>query len=161
MELTVLNIELGATITPCFNLSSDTGKHTQLVRVLAFKKHFWINQSLRRTILKAVMTVYKCCFYHLWFQKNIIHLFFDFMRQLWKISIKDLLWISRCENRVWWEIQMVKSAAELYLWLEEGGLYFKFNRWEMPASSLKVLSSLPYHNLGACDMLLFKKIVLF
>lgn len=57
MELTVLNIELGTTLTPCFNLSSDTGKHKQLVRMLAFKKHLWKNQRLRWTILKAVMTV--------------------------------------------------------------------------------------------------------
>lgn len=57
MELTVLTIELGTTITHCFNLNSDTVKHKQPVRMFALKKHFWENPRLRLTIVKAITTV--------------------------------------------------------------------------------------------------------
>lgn len=57
----MLNIELGTTITHCFNLSSDTVNHKQLLRMFALKKKkkstFEKNPRLRLTILKAVTTV--------------------------------------------------------------------------------------------------------
>lgn len=167
MELTVLNIELGTTITHCFNLSSDTVRHKQPVRMFALKKHFWKNPRLRWTILKAVMTVTnvgstiynlrKILFISLWFYEAILKNINQrpaLNLQVWKQSMMgnpDGQTISRVLVFV---IGREKAAC---VWSTTDGICQLHQMGNANFITSKVLSSLPPHNLETSnEVALFK-----
>lgn len=151
MELTVLNIELGTTITHCFNLSSDTVKHKQPVRMFALKKHFWKNPRLRLTILKAIMTV-----------TNVGSTIYNLRKILFISPL--ILWgnFEKHQSKTCSESPGVKTEYDgksrwsnhqqsscICDWQREDGLCLKYNRWDMPTSSA-----------GKCQLHHFKSIIL-